>query len=117
MVPADRKRPDEDAAGTPVTRIEPRSLLVPPGIPDFMTRRRFLPAGRHRLGGRAWSGWGLIWRVEKSTAGGLPWEPATVGEPPGPAAWAPFAFDWDATAGEHVLCSRARDRSGRSQPA
>jgi DMSO/TMAO reductase YedYZ molybdopterin-dependent catalytic subunit len=116
MVTGYRMRADEDDAGTPITRIEPRSLLAPPGIPDFMTRRRFLPAGRHRLEGRAWSGWGPISQVDISTDGGLTWQPATVGDPPGPAAWAPFAFEWDAPAGEHVLCSRARDASGRSQP-
>ena len=26
------------------TRIEPRALMVPPGVPDFMTRRRFVDA-------------------------------------------------------------------------
>ena len=35
-------RPDR---GEPVTRIEPRALMAPPGIPDFMTRRRFVDAG------------------------------------------------------------------------
>ena len=32
----------EDDPGTPVTRILPRSLLLPPGIPEFESRRRFL---------------------------------------------------------------------------
>jgi sulfane dehydrogenase subunit SoxC len=116
MITGYRMRADGDDPGTPVTRIEPRSLLVPPGIPDFMTRRRFLEPGRHRLEGRAWSGWGPIDRVEVSTDGGASWQPATLGTPPGPSAWAPFAFDWDATEGEHVLCARAHDITGRSQP-
>src|SRR5688572_7524080 len=46
-----RFRQDPDEPGTPVTRIEPRSLMVPPGIPDFMTRRRFVAPGRVRLEG------------------------------------------------------------------
>jgi DMSO/TMAO reductase YedYZ molybdopterin-dependent catalytic subunit len=116
MVTGYRMRADEDEDGTPVTRIEPRSLLVPPGIPDFMTRRRFLAPGRHRLEGRAWSGWGPIERVDISTDGGSTWHPAAVGDAPGPAAWAPFAFDWDATEGDHVLCARAHDATGRGQP-
>jgi sulfane dehydrogenase subunit SoxC len=116
MVTGYRMRADEDEDGTPVTRIEPRSLLVPPGIPDFMTRRRFLAPGRHRLEGRAWSGWGPIDQVDISTDAGATWHPAAVGDPPGPAAWAPFAFDWDASEGEHVLRARARDATGRSQP-
>jgi sulfane dehydrogenase subunit SoxC len=116
MVTGYRMRADADDDGTPVTRMAPRSLLAPPGIPDFMTRKRFLAPGRHRLEGRAWSGWGPILQVEVSTDGGETWEPATLGEPPGPAAWAPFAYDWDAAEGDHVLCARAQDVTGRTQP-
>jgi DMSO/TMAO reductase YedYZ molybdopterin-dependent catalytic subunit len=116
MVTGYRMRADADEAGTPVTRIEPRSLLVPPGIPDFMSRRRFLTPGRHRLQGRAWSGWAPIDRVDVSTDGGATWTEATLGDPPGPSAWAPFWLDWDAPEGEHVLCARCHDATGRSQP-
>jgi sulfane dehydrogenase subunit SoxC len=116
MVTGYRMRRDEDDPGTPVTRIEPRSLMTPPGIPDFMTRRRFLPPGPVRLEGRAWSGWGRVERVEVSVDGGASWMPAELGDPPGPAAWAPWGLDWEATEGEHVLCTRAYDASGRGQP-
>jgi sulfane dehydrogenase subunit SoxC len=116
MVTGYRLRAGEEDSGTPVTRIEPRSLLTPPGIPDFMSRRRFLTPGRHRLEGRAWSGWGAIEQVDISTDDGETWFPATLGEPPGPSAWAPFSAEWDAPEGEQVLSSRARDSSGRSQP-
>jgi DMSO/TMAO reductase YedYZ molybdopterin-dependent catalytic subunit len=116
MVTGYRMRADKDEDGEPVTRMAPRSLLAPPGIPDFMSRKRFLAPGRHRLQGRAWSGWGPIDRVEVSTDDGATWEAAEVGAPPGPAAWAPFTFDWDATEGEHVLSTRAHDATGRSQP-
>ena len=116
MVTGYRIKRDEDDPGTPVTRIEPRSLMTPPGIPDFMTRRRFLPPGPVRLEGRAWSGWAPIERVEVSVDGGATWRDAELGEPPGPAAWAPWWLEWDAPAGEHVLCARAHDAGGRSQP-
>jgi len=108
-----RQDPDED--GTPVTRMEPRSLMVPPGIPDFLTRRRFLPPGPVRLEGRAWSGWAPIEQVEVS-ADGASWAPAQLGAPPGPAAWTPWWFDWDAAPGEHELRVRAYDGTGRGQP-
>ncbi len=116
MVTGYRIKRDEDDPGTPVTRIEPRSLITPPGIPDFMTRRRFLPPGPVRLEGRAWSGWAPIERVEVSVDAGATWRDAELGDPPGPAAWAPWGFEWDAPAGEHVLCARAHDAGGRSQP-
>jgi DMSO/TMAO reductase YedYZ molybdopterin-dependent catalytic subunit len=114
MVTGYRMKRDEDDPGTPVTRIEPRSLMTPPGIPDFMTRRRFLPPGPVRLEGRAWSGWGPIEHVEVGVDGR--WAEAQLGDPPGPAAWTPWHFDWDATEGEHELSVRARDASGRGQP-
>jgi DMSO/TMAO reductase YedYZ molybdopterin-dependent catalytic subunit len=44
-----RFRQDEDEPGEPVTRIVPRSLMAPPGVPDFMSRRRFAQAGAHRI--------------------------------------------------------------------
>jgi sulfane dehydrogenase subunit SoxC len=111
-----RMRQDPDEEGTPVTRIEPRSLMVPPGIPDFMSRRRFVPAGTVRLEGRAWSGWGPIASVAVSVDGGASWREAAVGEPPGPAAWAPWWLDWEATPGDHELCVRTADATGREQP-
>jgi sulfane dehydrogenase subunit SoxC len=116
MVTGYRMRRDEDDPGTPITRMEPRSLMAPPGIPDFMTRRRFLRPGPVRLEGRAWSGWGPIVRVEVSVDGGASWTVAQLGDPPGPAAWAPWWLDWDAPEGEHELCARATDATGRSQP-
>src|SRR5215218_3267604 len=69
----------EDDPGTPVTRIQPRSLLLPPGMPEFESRRRFLPPGRHRLSGRAWSGLAPVARVEVSADGGGGWAAAELG--------------------------------------
>jgi sulfane dehydrogenase subunit SoxC len=111
-----RFRADEDDPGTPVTRIEPRSLMVPPGIPDFMSRRRFAAPGSVMLEGRAWSGWSSIERVEVSTDGGAAWAEATLADPLGPAAWTGWSYDWAAEPGEHELCSRATDATGRRQP-
>jgi DMSO/TMAO reductase YedYZ molybdopterin-dependent catalytic subunit len=81
-------RQSEDDPGTPVTRILPRALLVPPGIPDFLSRSRFVDAGRCALAGRAWSGTPPIVRVEVSPDGGGTWAAAEL-EPPGasPYAW------------------------------
>ncbi len=49
-------RLSDDEVGVPVTRILPRALMIPPGIPDFMSRVRFLGPTRQLLTGRAWSG-------------------------------------------------------------
>jgi sulfane dehydrogenase subunit SoxC len=111
-----RLRASEDDPGTPVTRMEPRSLMAPPGIPDFLTRRRFVEPGPVELQGRAWSGWGEVTGVEVSVDGGSSWSAAELGAAPGPAAWRPWSFVWDAVPGDHELCVRAHDETGRSQP-
>ena len=112
-----RMRYAEDEQGTPVTRILPRSLLVPPGIPDFFTRRRFLAPGASVLRGRAWSGVAPVERVEVSTDGGETWTDAALEPTLGRYAWRGWSHMWDATPGEHELSCRATDAAGNTQPA
>jgi sulfane dehydrogenase subunit SoxC len=111
-----RIRAHEDDEGTPVTRIMPRALMAPPGIPDFMTRARFVEPGPCEVTGRAWSGWGAIEAVEVSTDGGTTWAEASLGPEPSPGAWRAWSYAWDAAPGEHELCCRARDAAGNAQP-
>ena len=108
---------DEGDEGDPVTRIMPRSLTIPPGIPDFFTRERFLDAAFCMLEGRAWSGWGPIERVEVSLDGGATWDDAELGEQVGERAWRGWSYAWGSpTPGSHVICSRATDAAGNAQP-
>ncbi|HEY7779127.1 MAG TPA: sulfite oxidase [Ktedonobacterales bacterium] len=111
-----RMRTREDDPGTPVTRMVPRSLMEPPGIPDFATRDRVVAPGDCELRGRAWSGWGPITRVEVSTDGGQHWHPAALGDALADYAWRPWTYLWHAEPGSHDLCSRATDATGRAQP-
>ena len=46
-----RIRESADDPGRPITRIEPRALVIPPGWPDFMSRSRFLRPGQLMLEG------------------------------------------------------------------
>jgi DMSO/TMAO reductase YedYZ molybdopterin-dependent catalytic subunit len=113
-----RLRQSEDDDGEPVARIVPRALMVPPGIPDFLTRERSARPGRIELAGRAWSGHGEIVSVEVSDDDGESWQTARLGPADlGPWAWRAWTFAWDARPGRHVLCCRARDATGREQPA
>ena len=109
-------RASEEEAGRPVTRMLPRSLMVPPGIPDFLSRMRFVPAGPCVLEGRAWSGYGPIEGVEVSVDGGESWSDAKLGEAPSEFAWRGWSHRWEAAPGEHELCSRAYDAAGKAQP-
>ncbi|MGH9167717.1 MAG: sulfite oxidase [Acidimicrobiia bacterium] len=106
----------EGDPGFPVTRIQPRSLMIPPGMPDFLTRRRFVKPGTLLIQGRAWSGWAPVVRVEVSVDGGESWEEADLGQPVSAYGWAPWSFTWEAAPGEHRLASRAHDRAGNMQP-
>ncbi len=113
-----RLRTNEEDPGIPVTRIEPRALMAPPGIPDFFTRRRLVAMGPCLLEGRAWSGRAPVVEVDVSFDGGRRWTPADLsGADLGPWAWRRWAFTWDPSGpGEYELCCRARDTSGAAQP-
>lgn len=105
---------EPDDEGTPVTRILPKALMVPPGFPDFMTRQRFVDAGRVLLTGRAWSGHAPVAKVEVEVGG--TWVEADLGPAGDRYAWRRWTCAWDATPGEHVLRVRATDEEGRTQP-
>ena len=107
---------EEGEIGVPVMRMQPRSLMIPPGVPDFLTRERHLEPGRVTLTGRAWSGQAPIELVDVSTDGGASFSAAVLGPPLGEHAWRGWSFAWDAEPGEHELCSRATDAAGNTQP-
>jgi DMSO/TMAO reductase YedYZ molybdopterin-dependent catalytic subunit len=112
-----RLRQDADEEGVPVSRMLVRALMVPPGIPDFATRRRFATLGTHTLVGRAWSGAGAIEAVEVSSDQGATWEPAALEPPAGPHAWWRWSFEWRPPApGDYELWCRATDSAGHQQP-
>jgi sulfane dehydrogenase subunit SoxC len=110
------RRDEEDEAGTPVDRMRVRSLMVPPGYPEFLPRQRRTSPGTVTVLGRAWSGVASIDRVEFSADGGTTWVDAELGPEPATYSWRAWFFAWDAEPGEHVLCCRATDTSGETQP-
>ena len=108
-------RTESGKPGVPCTLIRVNSLMAPPGIPDFFTRRRIVGQGQVRLAGRAWAGGGVpIARVEFSLDG--IWRDAVLDPPAGRWAWRGWSVDWDAVQGEHVLACRTTDIDGRVQP-
>jgi len=103
-----------DDPGEPVSRIRVRALMQPPGVPDFLTRRRFVERGPQALTGRAWSGHGTVSRVEVGVDGA--WAAAQLGPQVGPFAWRAWRHEWQAQPGDHVLSCRATDSAGNVQP-
>jgi DMSO/TMAO reductase YedYZ molybdopterin-dependent catalytic subunit len=100
---------------TPVTHMRVKSLMVPPGIPDFYSRVRMVEAGPVQLFGRAWSGAGVpISRVELGVDG--VWQDAVLDPPQEKYAWRGWRAAWNAEPGEHELACRATDAGGDTQP-
>lgn len=108
-------REREDDPGRPVRALRVKSLMVPPGVPDWGTRWRIIEPGRNTLVGRAWSGNGVpIRKVEVGIDG--KWFDAVLGKQVEKYAWLKWSFDWDAVAGWHILNCRATDAEGNVQP-
>jgi DMSO/TMAO reductase YedYZ molybdopterin-dependent catalytic subunit len=110
-----RQTPGE--TGTPVRRKRVNSLMTPPGIPDMLSRHRYLAPGRQLLEGKAWSGMGRVTGVQVSTDGGASWGRADLTPVSGdPFAWVHWRFSWHAAPGEYLLCCRATDDAENQQP-
>ena len=107
-----RRVPGEQ--GEPCKLMRVNSLMAPPGIPDFYTRRRTVPGGLSKLVGRAWSGAGRVQRVQLGVDG--IWQDARLEDPKHPYGWQGWSADWHATPGEHELACRAADAAGNVQP-
>ena len=77
-----RLRQAEDEAGEALGRMLPRALMIPPGIPEFLTRERLVDQAPCVIEGRAWSGYGPIAEVSVSSDGGATWDEAELAEQP-----------------------------------
>jgi DMSO/TMAO reductase YedYZ molybdopterin-dependent catalytic subunit len=111
-----RDTQSRDGDGEQVTLIRPRALVIPPGIPDFLTRTRLVEAGPTSLVGRAWAGRRGVARVDVSTDDGATWQEAKLDEPLSRYAWRPWSYTWQARPGRYTLCVRATDTAGETQP-
>jgi sulfane dehydrogenase subunit SoxC len=112
-----RYRRSEEDPGSPVTHKKPRALMVPPGIPEYLSRARHVHAGRTPIEGRAWSGYGAVRRVEFSADGGRTWADARLEQPVAKHGWGTWSYEWDAgQPGDYELCVRATDAAGNTQP-
>lgn len=103
--------------GEPVTFMRVRSLMAPPGIPDFLSRVRLVDRGPVRITGQAWSGRAPIARVEVSADGGTAWADAELAPAEHPYAWQAWQYTWAARSpGSYELLCRASDLTGAVQP-
>ena len=89
----------------------PKSVIIRPS-----GGQRLPGAGFYDITGLAWSGAGVVRRVEVSTDGGRTWKDAQLQEPVLPKAQTRFRLDWNWDGGETVLQSRCTDELGQIQP-
>ena len=113
-----RVRQDEEGDGDALTRMAPRALMIPPGVPDFPTRERLVELGACEIEGRAWSGVGAgherpgEHRRRRLLGGRRGGEQDTA-----PFAWTAWRYTWTPdTPGRYVLTCRAGDAAGNDQP-
>jgi len=73
-----------------------------------------VPPGRTTVAGVAWAQHKGIDAVEVRIDGGA-WQQARLAAVLGPDTWRQWAFDWDATPGDHTIEVRATDATGYTQ--
>jgi sulfane dehydrogenase subunit SoxC len=90
----------------------PRSVITRP------SGGQKLPGpGFYEISGLAWSGAGVIRKVEVSIDAGRTWKEAEIQGPVNPKAHTRFGFAWDWNGDETVLQSRCTDERGETQPS
>jgi sulfane dehydrogenase subunit SoxC len=90
--------------------IDARSVITSPSYPQTIQK------GFVELRGIAWSGRGVIRRVEISTDGGRTWKPAILQQPILPKAVTCFRYAWEWDGRPTEIVSRAVDETGYVQP-
>ncbi|MXX48620.1 MAG: molybdopterin-dependent oxidoreductase [Chloroflexi bacterium] len=105
----DEYEPEGEADGRVVTLQSIKSALALP----WPAR---LSATRHQLAGYAHSPYGEIASVEWSDDAGTTWHRARLASRQVEYGWVQFAFEWNASVGEHTIRTRATDMDRNTQP-
>ena len=90
--------------------MDARSVITSPAYPHTIER------GFVEIRGIAWSGRGVVRRVEISTDGGRTWKPAALQQPVLPKAHTRFRYGWQWDGRPAEIVSRAVDETGYVQP-
>ena len=90
--------------------MDAKSIITSPSFPKVISK------GWWPVSGLAWSGRGMITRVDISTDAGATWRPARLHPPALSMAQVRFTHQWEWDGRETVLLSRATDETGYVQP-
>jgi len=109
-------RSHDDKKKVPMREMLPRSVMVPPGYPDFFSRTRIIEPGLHKVIGKAWAGAIDLKYVEFSSDYGNTWKECILYPKNGAFGWASWEVLWDATVeGTYILLSRCVDKMNHEQ--
>ncbi len=103
-----RQDPDQAALSY---QVGPKSVITNPSAGQQLPSTGF-----YEVRGLAWSGGGVVSRVEVSTDGGESWMDADFRGTPLRMAHTAFSFNWTWDGSEAVLMSRCTDELGQIQP-
>ena len=92
-------------------QLGPKSVITRPSPGQRLPGRGF-----YEITGLAWSGAGVVRRVEVSTDGGRSWKDAQLQEPVHRIAHTRFRLNWTWDGEETVIQSRCTDEQGEVQP-
>ena len=90
----------------------PKSLITRPSAGLAMPGKGYV-----QITGLAWSGGGVVKKVDVSIDGGKTWKEAKLQGPVVPKAHTRFTFDWAWNGEEAVIMSRCTDELGDVQPS
>ena len=119
---ADQPHMSDRDEGQSAVRADGKNRFFKPEMPPKSVIT--YPSGAHRLSGPgfyeitgvAWSGKGVVSRLEVSTDGGRTYQDARLQDPVLPKAHTRFCLDWNWDGREAVLQSRCTDETGEVQP-
>jgi len=93
-----------------VTTLNVKSLIARP------LEGATLKAGPIEIRGVAWTGEGIVQKLEIQTTPDGPWSRVLFPAEPRSGTWMPWVFPWEAKPGRYTLRARATDSSGDVQP-
>ncbi|MBT2659286.1 sulfite oxidase [Bacillus sp. ISL-18] len=101
---------ENDHGKFPVTTIHVNSTI------QYPLNRQLLPTGIYQIKGIAWTGKGMITKVELSLDGGQTWNICQLTSKSEKYSWVPWNFEWEALKkGEYTIKSKATDFEGNVQ--
>jgi DMSO/TMAO reductase YedYZ molybdopterin-dependent catalytic subunit len=102
---------ENDHGKFPVTTIQINSTI------QFPLHMQLLHTGIYEISGIAWTGTGMITKVEVSLDDGHTWNTCQITSTPEKCTWSSWSYNWDAhKKGEYIIKSKATDSHGNVQP-